>query len=100
FKGLNHLKLWVVQLTYHPESGAADKKNLSHILWRAKLKMNIRGFHILFRHTIKISILERCANCEIGNSVTVDVTKNRDRKSKVCRGRFRFRIEQCRPPSR
>jgi len=31
---------------------------------------------------IKIPILERCANRKLGNSVTVDVTKNRDRKSK------------------
>jgi len=36
---------------------------------------------------IKIPILERCANCKIGNSVTVDVTKNRDRKSKMRGGR-------------
>ena len=77
------LKIWVIELSDDAQSGTADKPNLSHILGRAKPVINC-----------KISILERSPNCEIGNSVTVHVPNDRDRKSKVCRRRFRSRIEQ------
>src|SRR5438876_203685 len=75
---LNHLKFGVIKLTYHAQCLTAYKENLSHIL----------GF-MKPRGTIKISILERYSDCEIGNSVTIDVTDDCDGGSKERRGIFR-----------
>ena len=72
-KVLNHLKLWIIELSYHAEAGAAQQEDLADVLGHAKARI----------HASEISILKGRADGKIWHAVRVDVIDHGDRITKV-----------------